>query len=64
MALPQLLTPTEVSDACQLSLDTLKRMRVRGEGPAWVKLGKQIRYHQDSVIEWMKTLHGETTGTP
>jgi predicted DNA-binding transcriptional regulator AlpA len=39
-----LLTPKQVSEKLQVSVETLKNWRDNGTGPRHIKLGGQIRY--------------------
>jgi excisionase family DNA binding protein len=57
-----LLTPKEAADYLRVSLSWLARARMRGDGPAYVKLGKSVRYLESAVIEWMKSRRRLSTG--
>ncbi|HBK80660.1 MAG TPA: transcriptional regulator [Nitrospinae bacterium] len=48
------LTPTEVADLFTVSVDTLKKWRVKGEGPDFYKIGRVVRYDLSSVQKYMK----------
>ena len=48
------LTPTEVADLFTVSVDTLKKWRVKGEGPDFYKIGRVVRYDPASVRKYMK----------
>ncbi|GIT82173.1 hypothetical protein LLS1_38420 [Leifsonia sp. LS1] len=46
-------TPDEAAAATGLTLHELRRMRDRGEGPAYVTIGKRtVRYIRSDVDEW------------
>lgn len=46
-------TPEEAATETGLTLDELRRMRERGEGPAYVTIGKRtVRYIHSDVSEW------------
>ena len=44
-----LLTPDEVAAELRLAVDTLKRWRYLGRGPAHLKVGARVRYRRDAV---------------
>lgn len=50
--IPQLWTPEDVSTFLQLTTTKLARMRVNGDGPPWLKFGREIRYIPRRVVEW------------
>jgi hypothetical protein len=45
-------TPVQAADFIKLSWRTLERMRRNGEGPAFRKHGRYIRYHIDDLEAW------------
>ena len=47
-----LVTQRELCSRCQLSEATLERWRSDGIGPIYVKLGGQIRYRREDVLEY------------
>ncbi|TWB05625.1 helix-turn-helix transcriptional regulator [Gluconacetobacter diazotrophicus] len=53
----QLLTEEQAAHVLQISPFTLLRLRVHGlrgrTGPAWVKLGKSIRYRRSDLDAWI-----------
>ena len=48
-------TPVQAADFVKLSWRTLERMRHTGEGPAFRKHGRYIRYHIDDLEAWSKS---------
>lgn len=48
-----LLTPDQVAEMCGLARSTLAKMRLRGDGPRFVKLGAAVRYREDDVESWL-----------
>jgi hypothetical protein len=54
-----LLTPEQVADMLQVHPGTLENWRVRGEGPAFLKLGSKrrspIRYRRQDIDDWLFT---------
>lgn len=49
-----LLDPREVSERLGISTSTLAYWRTRGEGPAFVKAGKSVRYTEAALAEWIE----------
>lgn len=46
-------TPDEAAAETGLTLDQLRRMRERGEGPAYVTIGKRtVRYLRSDIDNW------------
>lgn len=48
-----LLEPHTVGDALKVSLGTLRLWRATGRGPAFVKVGRQVRYRPSAVEAWL-----------
>ena len=46
------MTEKHVADRWQVSLKTLRRWRLDGEGPVWHKLFRHVRYHEVDVLEF------------
>ena len=51
-----LLMEEEVSHKLQVSLACLRRWRLQGEGPPYVKIGPMVRYRPRDVEEWLAKL--------
>jgi len=49
----RLLTPTQVSEMTGLAVGTLSKMRLRGDGSRFLKLGSSVRYREDDVHAWL-----------
>jgi predicted DNA-binding transcriptional regulator AlpA len=49
----QWLTPKQVSEATGFATQTLANWRVLGKGPAYVRLGRSVRYSEDEVERFM-----------
>nr|WP_282567794.1 helix-turn-helix domain-containing protein [Devosia sp. 1635] len=48
------LRPSEAADFLRLSTSTLAKMRLRGDGPPYVKSGlKVVLYHSPDLHEWL-----------
>ncbi|WP_392341536.1 DNA-binding protein (plasmid) [Leifsonia sp. P73] len=53
-------TPNEAAAETGLTLDQLRRMRERGEGPAYVTLGSRtVRYLRGDVDQWRRATNGQ-----
>jgi Helix-turn-helix domain len=48
-----LLTAREASAFTRLSMRTLERMRLVGDGPAYCKLRRTIRYKKEDLERWL-----------
>jgi hypothetical protein len=46
------LTPRDAAKALSLGLRTLARLRERGEGPRYIRIGKAVRYPIDDLKVW------------
>jgi predicted DNA-binding transcriptional regulator AlpA len=49
-----LLYPAEAAFLMALSARTLEGMRIRGGGPAFVRLTRAVRYRRSDVIAWIE----------
>jgi len=51
------LTPVELAERLggDFSVDTLKYWRTTGQGPAYLRVGKYVRYRESDVEAWEKT---------
>lgn len=50
------LNETQVSEKIQVSLACLRRWRLRGEGPQYVKVGPLVRYRPEAITQWVEAL--------
>jgi hypothetical protein len=48
-----LATSQEVADFCGLAEGSLRRFRVEGRGPTYIKVGGRVRYRWDDVRRWL-----------
>ena len=46
------MTEKHLAARWQVSLKTLRRWRLDGEGPVWHKLFRQVRYHDADILEF------------
>jgi predicted DNA-binding transcriptional regulator AlpA len=50
-----LLTAKEAAKFLKVSLSWLAKARMRGDGPAYLKVGRSIRYLETTLMQWMKS---------
>ncbi len=50
----KIMTEKEVADLLKVSPTTLGDLRRSNKGPPYVKIGGQIRYIFESILEWVK----------
>jgi len=50
------LNEIQVSEKIQVSLACLRRWRLRGEGPQYVKVGPLVRYRPEAIEQWVDAL--------
>ena len=51
----QLMTPPQVAEHLQVSVDTRANWRYLQKGPAYVRQGRIVRYHADALTAWIST---------
>lgn len=57
-----LLTCAETGERLGLSVSTLAKMRVRGDGPVFVKLGgKKVAYSESDLTAWINANRRSST---
>jgi predicted DNA-binding transcriptional regulator AlpA len=49
-----LLNETQVSEKLQVSLACLRRWRLLGAGPQYIKMGPLVRYRPESIDHWVE----------
>jgi len=50
------LRKSQVSEMLQVSLACLRRWRLRGEGPQYLKVGPLVRYRTEDIEGWVAEL--------
>ena len=50
----KLLTESETAELLGISERTLQAWRVHGGGPAFVRIGRTIRYRRQDVLDWIE----------
>lgn len=48
-----LLYEAEAAERLRISIDTLRRIRTSGHGPAWVRIGGRARYPLADLLAWL-----------
>lgn len=51
---PQLLTGKELASRLGVKATTVEQWRFYRKGPAYVRVGRAIRYRMEDVEEWLK----------
>lgn len=62
--IPRLLTPRDVSERLGVRSTTLKRWRIAGGGPPYVKFGRIVRYPEDRFEAWLAVHLRRSTRAP
>ncbi len=57
----KVLTVKELSRYLGMSKETLRKYRMRGIGPEYAKIGRQVRYKFGDVLEWLELHKREST---
>ena len=58
------LTPDQVAERYQVSLDTLKEWRYRRRGPEFLRIGKRVRYREADLLRWEQEQEAAARGRP
>ena len=56
-----------VADAAELTglaTSTLNKLRLTGDGPEFIKLGRRVVYARDSIEGWMRSKRRTSTSDP
>ena len=53
-SIERLLIPNEAADRLRVSLSWLAKARMRGDGPAFVRVGRSIRYPEAALLQWIR----------
>jgi hypothetical protein len=54
-AMERLLKPSEAAEFLRLSLSWLAKSRMSGDGPPFFRIGREIRYSQTALLQWMRS---------
>jgi len=55
---------SEAADYLGLSVSTLNKWRVTGDGPKFVKLGRAVAYRISDLHEWLETGQAQHQPSP
>lgn len=61
VAMPVLLTQKDVAQCLGKSVKWCERARIEGTGPRYLKLGRNVRYRAEDVVQWMNERAFEST---
>jgi predicted DNA-binding transcriptional regulator AlpA len=51
----ELMTEEQVAKLLTVSVSTVKRLRVSGEGPRHIRISERVvRYRRQDVLDWMR----------
>ena len=56
-----ILKTPEAAGYVRLGVPTLERLRLTGEGPIFLKLGKAVRYRKADLDEWLNSRVARST---
>lgn len=59
-----LLTPEAVAAKLSLKVQSLAAWRCRGEGPAYIHVGRAVRYPADALDKWLSAQTVTPGGEP
>jgi predicted DNA-binding transcriptional regulator AlpA len=49
-----ILTPKQAASLLNMSTSWLAKQRLKGDGPAYIKMGGAVRYSANVLQDWMK----------
>jgi excisionase family DNA binding protein len=58
----ELLTTREAASYLRLAITTLEHWRLEGRGPAFCKIGRQVRYRRADVESWLAEMNEGVSG--
>ncbi len=53
--LERLRTSKEAADFLRMSDSWLAKARMQGDGPAFIRVGRSIRYSEAALLQWIKS---------
>jgi predicted DNA-binding transcriptional regulator AlpA len=51
----RMLNEKQTAEALGVSVAALRKWRFQGRGPAYIKLGKLVRYRREDIDQWLLT---------
>lgn len=58
---PRLWTPEDFATFASLTTDQVKKLRTSGNGPQYIKIGREIRYIPRKVEAWLQSAEQTST---
>lgn len=52
---PRLMTTAELAEFLQMDPERVYELRAKGTGPAFVKIGRDVRYAWPDVLAWLRS---------
>jgi excisionase family DNA binding protein len=59
---PENFTAAQLSEYLQIPEETLRKWRLQGTGPKYVRIGKHVRYRRMQVDRWLEQREREAAG--
>lgn len=59
-----LMTPRSVAAVLNVRPDTLSQWRFANRGPAYVKIGRLVRYREDDLTAWLEAMRVPSVDAP
>jgi predicted DNA-binding transcriptional regulator AlpA len=56
-----LLTPKEAARLLKMSTSFLAKKRLTGDGPAFIKIGRSVRYSESMLTAWTRSRQRQST---
>ena len=56
--LVKLLNDHALAELCGFGVETVRRWRLQGRGPRFVKIGSMVRYRTSDIETWLESLPG------
>ena len=60
----RLQTTSEIADLLQVAQITLRKWRLGGSGPRFVRVGANVRYRQSDIDAWLAARTASSTSEP
>jgi predicted DNA-binding transcriptional regulator AlpA len=54
----------EAAEYTGLAASTLNKLRLTGDGPEYIKLGRRVLYARDSIEGWLRSHRRTSTSDP
>lgn len=58
------LTPREAAEFLGFSTSTISKLRCRGDGPAYHRVHRRIRYRHADLVAWLHDARRRSTSEP